>query len=65
MAYQFHRENLREGMFLAFRRSENQGPTLRLRLCGLDPQARYELDLEGGKRILTGAALRGGIDWQS
>ena len=62
MAYQFHREDLREGMFLAFRRPENLRPSICLRLGGLRPEAQYELDLEGDQRILTGAELGSGIE---
>jgi alpha-galactosidase len=62
MAYQFHREDLGEGMFLAFRRPENPDPSIRLKLGGLDPTARYELDLAGERRTVTGAELGSGID---
>ena len=62
MAYQFHREDLREGMFLAFRRPENPSPSIRLRLGGLHLGAHYELDLEGEKQTLTGEELGSGIE---
>ncbi len=62
MAYQFHREDLKEGMFLAFRRPESRCPSVRLRLGGLRPQAEYELDLDGERLTLTGAELAGGLE---
>jgi alpha-galactosidase len=62
MAYQYHREDLQAGMFLAFRRPENLSPSIRLKLGSLDPDARYALDLGGETQTLTGAQLGGGID---
>ena len=64
MAYQFHREDLGQGMFLAFRRPNSPDLTARLKLSGLLPSARYELNFEdtGKKQTFTGEALAKGID---
>ncbi len=64
MAYQFHREDLKQGMFLAFRRPNSSDLTARLKLRGLLPSARYELNFEdtGNKQTFTGEALAAGID---
>jgi alpha-galactosidase len=64
MAYQFHREDLGGGMVLAFRRPESPYLSARLKLGGLEPNARYELTFEdtGVVQALTGEALRTGID---
>ena len=64
MAYQFHREDLEQGMVLAFRRPNNFDAAARLKLRGLLPSARYELNFEdtSNKEIFTGEALAAGID---
>jgi len=64
MAYQFHREDLKQGMFLAFRRPNSSDLTARLKLRGLLLSARYELNFEdaGKKQTFTGEALAAGID---
>ena len=64
MAYQFHREDLGQGMFLAFRRPNSSDLTARLKLRGLLPSSRYELNFEdtGNKQTFTGEALAEGID---
>jgi alpha-galactosidase len=64
MAYQFHCEDLGQGMILAFRRPESPYIKARLKLRGLNREFRYELNLEdtGVKRILTGEELSGGFD---
>ncbi len=64
MAYQFHREDLKQGMLLAFRRLNNSDLTTHLKLRGLLPSARYELNFEdtGNKQTFTGEALAAGID---
>jgi len=64
MAYQFHREDIRQGMFLVFRRLNSSGSTARLKLKGLLPSGRYELNFEdtGNKQTFTGEALAAGID---
>ncbi|HUV52543.1 MAG TPA: alpha-galactosidase [Dehalococcoidia bacterium] len=64
MAYQFHREDLKQGMFLAFRRLNSSDLTARLKLRGLLPSARYELNFEdtGNKQTFAEEALAAGID---
>jgi len=64
MAYQFHREDLGQGMFLAFRRPNSSSLTARLKLRGLLPSGRYELNFEDtdNKQTFTGEALATGID---
>jgi len=59
MAYQFHREDLEEGMILAFRRKDNPSPTIHLKLRGLSPSCSYELTFEdsGIKKCETGERL--------
>ena len=64
MAYQCHREDLAEGIILAFRRSQCASDTIRVSLWGLSPHARYEVDCEdiGTRQILTGKALAQGLE---
>ncbi len=64
MAYQFHREDLGQGMFLAFRRPNSSDLTARLKLRGLLPSGRYELSFEdtGNKQTFTGETLAAGIE---
>lgn len=63
MAYQFHREDLREGMMLVFRRPQCPTATMHLKLRGLSPTARYELRFEdeGVMRVITGKELADGL----
>ena len=63
MAYQFHRDDLKRGMVLAFRRPESPYLSALLKLGGVEPQARYELTFEdtGVLQSFTGDALRAGI----
>jgi alpha-galactosidase len=62
MAYQFHREDLDQGMFLAFRRPVSPYVAVRLRLKGLGPRTRYEVANEdtGEKMVFTGRELSEG-----
>ncbi len=64
LAYQFHREGLREGTFVAFRRHESPYPSARLRLRGLDAEASYELYFAdaGRTETRTGASLAEGTE---
>jgi len=64
IAYQFHRVDLREGMVLAFRRPRCSTPSIRLRLKGLSPAARYEVQFEDRhtKATFTGEDLAKGVD---
>jgi len=64
MSYQFHREDLGQGMILAFRRPESPYIKARLKLGGLKREARYELNFEdiGVKQTFTGEELSSGLD---
>jgi alpha-galactosidase len=63
IAWQFHRTDLNEGVVQAFRRPEAMNETLSVKLHGLDPQQRYEIEnLDGGKEVRTGAELLRGLD---
>jgi alpha-galactosidase len=61
IAWQFHRKDLNEGVVQAFRRPDATSETLTVKLRGLDPQQRYEIEnLDGGKEVRTGAELMRG-----
>ena len=63
IAWQFHRADLNEGVIQAFRRPEAANETLTVKLRGLNPQQRYEIEnLDGGKEVRTGAELMRGHD---
>lgn len=64
IAYQFHREDLRAGMVLAFRRHQCPTATMRLKLRGLSPTARYELHFEDRsvKQVFTGKEIADGLE---
>jgi len=64
IAWQFHRLDLELGVVQAFRRPRAEAPALTVRLCGLEPGARYALtDLDTGLRqVQTGAALAAGLE---
>jgi alpha-galactosidase len=64
IAYQFHRPDERAGMVLAFRRPECPTESLRVRLRGLTPSARYEVSFEDAavKQTLTGKELGEGFE---
>ncbi len=57
--YQFHRDDLGEGMVLLFRRPRSPYPAVQIRLRGLEPESDYELtDVDKNEpRTLTGRAL--------
>ncbi|MFM8905600.1 MAG: alpha-galactosidase [Verrucomicrobiota bacterium] len=58
IAWQFHRADLNETLVQAFRRPEATSETLTVKLQGLIPQQRYEIEnLDGGKEIRTGTEL--------
>jgi len=59
MAWQFDRPETGEGAIQVFRRAESPYEALRLKLRGLDPQARYRVrDLDkAGAKVLSGAEL--------
>jgi alpha-galactosidase len=59
MAWQFDRPESGDGMVQAFRRADSIYESARLRLRGLDPDARYEvrnLDAEGAT-VMSGREL--------
>jgi len=61
IAWQFHRADLGEGIVQAFRRPDAASDTLTVKLHGLVPQQRYEIEnLDGGKEVRTGAELMRG-----
>jgi alpha-galactosidase len=63
IAWQFHRADLGEGLVQAFRRPEAANETRTVKLRGLDPNQRYEIEnLDGGKEVRTGAELLRGFD---
>jgi alpha-galactosidase len=63
IAWQFHRTDLNEGVVQAFRRPEAASDTLTVKLHGLVPQQRYEIEnLDSGKEVHTGAELMRGFD---
>ena len=65
-AFQFHRDDMKAGVALIFRRHQSPFTTLELSLKGIDTRASYEVSLspgydEGARRRMTGmelAALR-------
>jgi alpha-galactosidase len=63
IAWQFHRADLNEGVIQAFRRPDAASDTLTVKLRGLEPQQRYEIEnLDGGKEARTGEELMRGFD---
>ena len=61
IAWQFHRADLGEGLVQAFRRPDAASDTLTVKLRGLVPKQRYEIEnLDGGKEVRTGAELMRG-----
>lgn len=63
IAWQFHHADLNEGVVQAFRGPEAVAETLTVKLQGLDPKRRYEIEnLDGGKEVRTGAELLRGLD---
>lgn len=66
IAYQFHREDLRGGVALIFRRQNCPQSDFVISFKGLNPSARYELiisddRLEKRRRVLSGKLLMEGI----
>jgi len=47
MAYQFHRDDLQEGMALVFRRAASPYAAVDVALRGLEPERQYEVTCEG------------------
>ena len=61
IAWQFHRADLGESVVQAFRRPDATSETLTVKLSGLIPQQRYEVEnFDGGKEVRTGAELMQG-----
>ena len=61
IAWQFHRSDLNESVVQAFRRPEATSETLTVKLQGLIPQQRYEVEnFDGGKEVRTSAELMQG-----
>ena len=67
LAYQFHKEDLDQGIVLAFRRPECQVATLSVMLWGLSEEATYEVHFEdsGLKRRIKGKELAAGLQLTS
>ena len=66
IAYQFHREDLRGGIALIFRRQNCPQSDFLINFKGLNPSAKYELiisddKLEKKRRVLSGKRLMEGI----
>lgn len=64
IAYQFHKEDIGQGIVLAFRRPKCAVADIRLKLRGLIPSAQYEILFEdtGKEAIFTGKDLANGLD---
>lgn len=63
IAWQFQRTDLNEGVVQVFRRPDAASEILTVKLRGLDPQQRYEIEnLDGGKHVHTGEELIRGYD---
>lgn len=64
MAYQFYRQDMKQGMILAFRRPESPCSVMCLKPGGLQANAQYEVVFEdtGDKKILNGDEFGAGID---
>lgn len=61
IAWQFHGADMNESLVQAFRRPEAVSETLIVKLQGLIPQQRYEVEnFDGGKEVRTGAELMQG-----
>lgn len=63
IAWQFYRADLKSGIVQVFRRPDVASETLTVKLRGLDPQQRYEIEnVDGGMEVRTGAELLRGLD---
>jgi alpha-galactosidase len=64
IAWQFYRADLGQGVVQAFRRPDGASDTLTVKLHGLVPQQRYEIEnLDGGKEVRSGGELMRGFDF--
>jgi alpha-galactosidase len=61
MAWQFNRPEAGEGAVQAFRRHDNKQESVRVKLHGLAPEARYTITNvdDPGKTVVTGRELLG------
>ncbi len=63
IAWQFHRAELHEGVVQAFRRPDAENDVLTVKLQGLDPHQRYEIEnFDVGREVRTGDELMQGYD---
>ncbi|MGB9598099.1 MAG: alpha-galactosidase, partial [Candidatus Poribacteria bacterium] len=64
MAYQFHREDMKQGMILAFRRHKCQVDSINVKLKGLSPDSDYKVTFEddGTTKTVKGIELMSGFD---
>ncbi|HGE71507.1 TPA: alpha-galactosidase [Candidatus Poribacteria bacterium] len=64
MAYQFHREDMKQGMIMAFRRPKCQINSINVKLKGLSPESNYKVTFEddGTTKTISGKDLMSGID---
>ena len=64
LAYQLHKEDLCQGMILAFRRPECSTQNCNLKLWGVSSDASYEIHFEdcGRKQVLSGKEMIDGLD---
>ena len=63
LAYQFHRDDWDKGVIFAFRRSQRADSELTVKLDGLQPEEKYELENvdTGDKQIYQGSQLSSGL----
>jgi alpha-galactosidase len=64
MAYQFHREDMKQGMVMTFRRPQSKDDSNCLKLRGLLPEANYEVTFEdtGEIKTISGKELLSGVN---
>ena len=64
LVYQFHKEDLCQGMVLAFRRPECSTQNVNLKLWGVSLDANYEIHFEDSDRrqVLSGEEMVEGLD---
>jgi hypothetical protein len=66
LGWQFHRDDLDEGVAVVFRRERAGGSKRKLVLHGLDPRGLYDLRVEGAEHLpfteAEGAVLAAGVE---
>ena len=64
IGYQFHREDMKQGIAMVFRRQESMESSIVLKFQGLHPDAQYEVSIEdtGVKQAFSGETLGKGMD---